>query len=296
MYLPKILMIGATGNVGQATIRALVNSKAPCEIIAAVRDVERGKLYLGEYKDLSYRHFDFEQPATFTPALEQVDVVFLMRPPSMADVVSYFSPLIKVLKKMAISVVFLSVHGAHRSRLIPHSRIERLIKNHHIPYTFVRPSYFMQNLTTTLYQDIRDRRKIVLPAGNAILNWIDAEDVAKVLTLILVNPAGHHQKIYELTGSENLDFYQVAEILNRFLRWRIRYRAMNPLAFYWRKRRENYPKDYLFMLTLLHVLPRFRKRPLVTNDYRMLTGESPSLLQDFAKRNAALLDIKGNDL
>lgn len=298
MILPKILIIGATGNVGQAVIRNLLTEEtaAPCQLVAGVRDIARGKLHLGEYADLEYCHFDFEEPSTFEAAIEGMDAVFLMRPPSLVDIPRYFEPLVQALKIKATPVVFLSVHGVERSRLIPHNKIERLIKRQGIPHVFVRPSYFMQNLTTTLYQDIRDKRRIVLPAGNAVFNWIDVEDIARVVALILPNFQAHTNKVYELTGSENLDFYQVAEVLNRFLRWRIRYHAMNPVAFYWRKRRENYPRGYLFMLTLLHVLPRFEKTPLITNDYRMLTGESPSLLQDFAKRNAPLLNVKGNDL
>jgi uncharacterized protein YbjT (DUF2867 family) len=297
MYLPKILILGATGNVGHAVIQQLVQREAACELFAGVRDLEKGKLFLGEYTQLQYRHFDFKDPRSFEAALQNIDRVFLMRPPSIADVPRYFAPLVNALKAAGTKlVVFLSVHGAERSRFIPHHKIERLIEQQGLAHVFIRPSYFMQNLTTTLYQDIRDRRRIILPAGNALFNWIDVQDVAKVIALVLLTPQLHLNKSYELTGSENLNFYQVTEILNRFLRWPIRYRAMNPIFFYWRKRRENYPKDYLFVLTLLHVLPRFMKEPLISDDYFVLTGESPSLLQDFAKREAHLLNVKGNDV
>ncbi len=297
MSLPKILIIGATGNVGQAVIHTLVQRDGEYELFAGVRDLERGKLHLGAYTQLQYRQFDFEDSRSFGAALQGIDRVFLMRPPSLADIPRYFEPLVQAMKAAGTKlVVFLSVHGAERSRIIPHNKIERLIQRHGLTHVFIRPSYFMQNLTTTLYQDIRDRRKIVLPAGNAVFNWIDVKDVGKVIALVLDEAAAHANKVYELTGSENLNFYQVVEILNRFLRWRIRYHPMNPLAFYWRKRRENYPKEYLLVLTMLHVLPRFGGNPIITNDYRMLTGESPSLLQDFAKRNAQLLNVKGNDV
>jgi len=64
---------------------------------------------------------------------------------------------------MVNQVVFLSVQGAEKSKVIPHNRIESLIIEYGMEYIFLRPGYFMQNLTTTLLPDIIKRRQIFLP-------------------------------------------------------------------------------------------------------------------------------------
>lgn len=84
----------------------------------------------------------------------EVQYLFLMRPTQITDVPTYFNPLIGIINKSNIKVIFLSVQCADKMSYVPHSKIEKLIKNNDIPYIFVRPSYFMSNLTTTLYDEI----------------------------------------------------------------------------------------------------------------------------------------------
>lgn len=43
-------------------------------------------------------------------------------------------------------------------------------------WTFLRPSYFDQNLSTVFASDIRERDQIVVPAGNGRTAFIDALD------------------------------------------------------------------------------------------------------------------------
>ena len=46
------------------------------------------------------------------------------------------------------------MQGVEKNKIIPHHKIEKLIVVSKIPFTFLRPAYFMQNFTTTLSNDI----------------------------------------------------------------------------------------------------------------------------------------------
>ena len=88
-------------------------------------------------------------------------------------------------------IAFLSVVGADRNKLIPHSKIENYILNLGIDYTFVRPCFFMQNLTTIHRKEILENNKVYIPAGNTPVNYIDVRDVARLffpqtINLILI--------------------------------------------------------------------------------------------------------------
>ena len=125
-------------------------------------------------------NFDFEQPDTFDNALKAIDTIFLLRPPHIDDIEKYFRPLIQKIKEHNVKeLVFLSVQGAEKSKVIPHNKIERLIQEYKLDYVFLRPSYFMQNLTTTLLDDIKTKRQVILPSGKAKFNWIDIENIAE---------------------------------------------------------------------------------------------------------------------
>lgn len=91
-----------------------------------------------------------------------IDTIFLLRPPHLSDIDTYFKPLIFKIKDTNIKqIVFLSVQGAEKSKAIPHNKIERLINENELDFIFLRPSYFMQNLTTILIDDIKTKREIV---------------------------------------------------------------------------------------------------------------------------------------
>lgn len=60
----KILITGATGNVGEEVIYYLNKLNYKCEVIIAVRDVENAKKKLSKDYKLLYRPFDFKDQTT----------------------------------------------------------------------------------------------------------------------------------------------------------------------------------------------------------------------------------------
>ncbi|MDR0272552.1 MAG: NAD(P)H-binding protein, partial [Clostridiales bacterium] len=123
----RVLITGATGNVGKEVIGSLLKIGQSHSVVAGVQDVEESKMYFTDM-DVQLQHFDFEDNATFRPAFDNCDILFLLRPPQISDVKRYFVPLIEAAKQTRIKhIVFLSVQGAENSKFIPHHKIERLI-------------------------------------------------------------------------------------------------------------------------------------------------------------------------
>src|SRR5690606_28169323 len=114
---------------------------------AGVRDVER---CLSADPGNRYVHLDFERPGTYGPALEGMRKVFLVRPPHLTDVKGIFEPFVQACSQAGVvQIVFLSLLGTEHNPFPPHHRIERVIRESGIAYTFIRPGFFMQNLSTT---------------------------------------------------------------------------------------------------------------------------------------------------
>ena len=61
-------------------------------------------------------------------------------------------------------MVFLSLQGAEKNPVVPHAAIEKWLRSSGIRWTFVRASFFHQNLSTTHLTDVRDRSTIMVPA------------------------------------------------------------------------------------------------------------------------------------
>jgi len=281
----RILITGATGNVGQAVIHYLYEQNTQHEIVAGVRDVVKGQKQLAAFPDLQFSAFDFADQATFARALKGTQRIFLLRPPQLADVEQYFRPLVEAMKESGVKeVVFLSVQGAERSKVIPHNKIERLKQEYGLPYIFLRPSYFMQNLTTTLLPQIREENRITLPSGKAKFNWIDVQDIGEAAAILLERFDDFENQAYELTGYENLNFEAVADLMSDVLEHTIEYRSINPIRFYFRKRKQSMEKGFALVMTLLHFLPRLQAEPNISTFYEELTGKEPIRLRAFLER------------
>ncbi|WP_334058410.1 NmrA family NAD(P)-binding protein [Polaribacter sp. P097] len=289
--MSKILITGATGNIGFELIGFLSQLESPKNIVAGVRDIDRAKAKFHKYSGLEYTHFDFTNPETVVNALNGIEKVFLLRPPNIANVDKYFKPfLTKIKEKKVNKIVFLSVQGVEKSKVIPHHKIEQLIINNKLDYVFIRPSYFMQNLTTTLLADIQNNREIILPSGNAKFNWVDIKNIAEAAA-ILLNQFDHYKnQIFEITGLENKSFETVTSIINSVITHPIKYRNVSPFHFYRIKKQQGLPRGMIIVMLLLHYLPRFQKEPKISSSYKKLTGKNPTDLKTFIEREKVLLD------
>jgi len=283
--MKHILITGATGNVGSEVIKSIFSRGTDSKIIAGVRNIPGAKQQFQDFKDLDYRDFDFEDPQTFDRSLDNIDCLFLLRPPHISDVEKYFKPLIqKITGKGIKQVVFLSVQGAEKSKIIPHNKIERLIRDSGSDFIFLRPGYFMQNLTTSLLKDIQEKREIILPAGKAKFSWIDISNIGETAAILLDNFELHKNKEIDLTGSENLDFYAVSETLSVVTGTEVRYINVNPLKFFRIKKREGLNSGLIIVMIMLHFVPRLQKEPGLSDNYEILTGKKPTSLREFAER------------
>lgn len=281
----RILITGATGNVGIETINFLFQYLSDEEIIAGVRNIEKAQCLYPELKNLMYRYFDFEDADSYKSAFEGIDVLFLLRPPQIADVDKVFFPMVESVCQCGISkVVFLSVQGAEKMSFIPHAKIEKLIRKNNLQYVFLRPSYFMQNLTTTLADDIKNR-KIVLPAGKAKFNWVDVINIGEVAAKVLLDFRRYCNQALEITGSQNLSFDEVVLIINSTLNTDLKYESPNLIRFFRYKKSQGVVIPMIMVMIMLHFLPRFQKPPHISNNYLKITGKNPTLLSEFVKRD-----------
>ena len=286
--MKKILITGATGNIGFEVIRSLSNSFSQFDVVAGVRNLQKDSRKLIDYK-ISFIRFDFTEIGTYKSALENVNVLFLLRPPQIVEVARYFKPLIRVAKESGIEhIVFLSVQGVENNRIIPHNKIEKLIVESGIPYTFLRPAYFMQNFSTTLLNDLVFKKTIFLPAGNSRFTLIDIRDIGAVASKILTEPTMHFNKSYELTCNEKLTFKEMAQILSDCTEVTIRYQSPDLLNFILTKRKEKMPLMFILVMIMLHYFPQFKQEPKITDWVYKITGRQPFTFQQFVEDNDVL--------
>jgi len=279
--MDKILITGATGNVGLSTVRYLLSQKEQdYEVVAAVRDIESAKKLEG-ISQASLVNFEFDEPATYAEALKGVNKILLIRPNQVSDVSKHIFPFLDQVEKSAVNhIVFVSIVGAERKRIFANHRIEAHLKKMSVPHTIVRPSLYMQNLITMHGQEIRQNDSIYIPAGAGMVNYIDARDVARVVAELLTKPGSEGQE-YEITGREPMDFYKIAGMFSKELGREIKYARPLTIKFIRQKMRDKKDMHFIVTLSLLYGAARNGKMGHVSNVFKELTGEDPRRLEDF---------------
>lgn len=276
----KILVTGAPGNVGTELVRAL-QAVAPADTRIAAWDVETARKAFGGNADIVA--FDFLKPETFGPAFEGVDRLFLVRPPQLANVERDIAPAVRFAVRAGVKhVVFLSIQGVEKNRVVPHHKIEELLRSLPVRWTFLRASFFMQNLSTTHRAEIRDRGEIGLPVGRARTSFIDTRDIAAVAARMLTDD-GRESRAYTLTGGEALDYYEVAATLSEVLGRPIRYTHPSIPAFVIQQRRAGRPLGFTLVMAALYTITRLGNASQVTPDVQQLLGRAPISFRAFAE-------------
>lgn len=279
----KILVTGASGNVGRYVVQyALDNGQ---EITVAGTCVEKLSEIFGH--KVKVVPFDFTDPNTFCGALEDVDRVFIMRPPHLGKPED-LKPFIDALKDHGgIKLVsFLSLLGVENNPIPPHHKIEKYIEKANLPYCHIRPSFFMQNISGIHSFEIKHFNRIVVPVKRALTSFIDAEDIGEITAKVLSEPESHQNRGYSITGSKAIDYWEVAKILSKQLGKEIIYANPKPsfAKKYWIEIR-GLEKEYSNVMGMLYRMTRWGAAKKVTPVFEQVMGKKAQTFEQFVKKN-----------
>ncbi|WP_193143153.1 hypothetical protein [Meridianimarinicoccus sp. MJW13] len=268
----NILVTGASGNVGREVV---------CQLQAAGHQVFAGQRQLARTRQDGVTPVQVDFEAGIGPA-PGFDAIFLMRPPHLTDP-DLFETFLQPHDRKT-RVVFLSVQGAGEKSYLPHAKIEKRIAGMGFDHVFLRPSYFMDNLLTTLWPELEKNRRIYLPAGRLELDWISVRDVATVAGAVLTG-AVSEPAITICTGRAT-GFDAVCQTLNRVAGAQVSYQPASLPGFVRYSRKTGMRWPFIGVMLLLHFLPRFgRQRLDDPGPTQAVLGRPPETLEAFVARH-----------
>jgi uncharacterized protein YbjT (DUF2867 family) len=212
----RILITGATGNVGSAVLDNLGSTDA--NLRALTREESNAKSL--RERGVEAVVGDFLEPETLGPALENVSTVFLLTP-IHPEQVPQATNVIRAARQSGNDprIVRLSVHQASHeapTRISrQHAEIEDELISSGLPYTLLRPQSYMQNTLATA-PTVASEGRIYQPFEDGRLGMIDARDIGEVAAKVLTED-GHEGRTYTLTGPAAISFYDVAGALGEVL-------------------------------------------------------------------------------
>ncbi|MBB4907256.1 NAD(P)H-binding protein [Actinophytocola algeriensis] len=182
-----IVVTGATGNVGQPLVAALV---------AAGEEVTAVSRRAVEVPGAKVVQADLANPASLRPALTGAEVVFLLTAGDLLG--ADLAPVLSEVRSSGVGrVVLLSSQGVGSGHHPP--ALEDAVRASGLRWTILRPGGFHSN-TLRWAESVRAHREVAAPFGDTALPTIDPVDIAAVAATVLRDPAAHEGQTYELTG------------------------------------------------------------------------------------------------
>lgn len=228
-----ILLTGITGNNGGATATALLAKGV--KFRAMVRDLDKAAAWAD--KGVELVKGDMEDTASIKAALQGIDRAVLILP-NGEDQERLERNFIDTAREVDLPwILKLSSPEAVRGTTSPiplaHIASEDAIMASGMNWTFVRPSFFMQNFRSSLGA-ARKTGKLSMPMGNGTVALTDTanagEFIAKVLTD--ADSSQHYSKCYDITGPDPvMNFHDIAKVIGEVIGQDVEYDDCDADAF-----------------------------------------------------------------
>jgi uncharacterized protein YbjT (DUF2867 family) len=227
--------------------------------------------------------FDWENPITWEGALKGMESVYITFQPDLA--VPGASEAIEAFTKQAVKsgikkVVLLSGKGE-----IEAQKCEEIVKNSGLEWTIVRASWFNQNFSESFFLDPILAGHVALPKNEALVPYVDANDIADVVVEALLNEE-HNGNTYELTGPRTLTFSDVVKEISTATGKDIQFTSISMEEYNAMMKEFNVPEDYLWLINYLFEEVLVESNSIVTNDIEKVLGRKPIDFAIYAKETA----------
>ena len=228
--MKRILITGATGQVGSRTIDRLLKEK-DVEIVAAVRSAQKAAAF--QDRGIATVMLDLDDESTLLPALQGIHTLFVLTGYTV-DMLKQSKALLDNAKKAGVEhVVHLGACGRDDTTVAHwgwHQFVERYIEWCGFSFTHLRPETFMQNLLSYGGEKTIKHGVVNAFVKDARLSWVDVDDVAEVAALSLAHPEVHGGQTYRM-GYDAMSFGELAELMTAIVGQPFRYEPLPPEVF-----------------------------------------------------------------
>jgi NAD(P)H dehydrogenase (quinone) len=283
MTQSTFLIAGATGDTGRNVTKILTGQGLPVRALVH-REDERSQalramgaeVVVGDLSDLD----------AVRQVMEGIQAAYFVYPiePGLIEATVFFAQAAKEAGvKSIVNMSQISARSDSKSHAARnHWVAERVFDWSGVPVTHLRPTYFAQWLLYPHFiSSIKKHGAISLPFGNGRHAPIAAEDQARVIAAILLDPVAHQGKTYPLYGPVEMDQAGIAAAVGEALGRKVVYQPIEIDEYRARLESVGMPAHRIQHLCAVAVDYRNGIFAGTNNVIEDITGQPPMTVQAF---------------
>ncbi|WP_298145765.1 SDR family oxidoreductase [Flavobacterium sp.] len=213
----KILVTGASGNLGKATLNYLATQVAQTDLIGLVRDKEKAKDL--QENGIELRVGDYDNYDSLVAAFTGIDKVLLVSAVAFVDRFAQHKNVIDAAKQSGVKhLVFTSVQRSNKLDFVIEGNTqsdidtENYLKKSGLNYTVLKNGLYAETIPLYLgFAFLQSGAKIALKEGDGKIAFATRNDLAEAAAKVLLTNNYHNSELL-LTGGEALTFSEVTKI------------------------------------------------------------------------------------
>ena len=210
-----IAITGATGQLGQHVIEALLKTVPAGQIVAIVRNPAKAEAL--RQQGVVVRQADYTDEAAFTAALNGVDKLLLISSSEVGQRAAQHQNVINAAKAAGVKfIAYTSLLHADTSPLglhVEHVQTEKALAESGVPYALLRNGWYTENYLASAPPAL-EHGVFIGAAGEGKIAAATRADYAAAAAKV-VSEEGHAGNVYELAGDSAWTLSELAAELSR---------------------------------------------------------------------------------
>lgn len=283
-----ILVTGATGNLGKATINSLLDRGISAKNIAAlVRDESKSAEL--KSKGIQVRIGDYQNFESLKSAFQNVDKLLLISSSSeIAQRLEQHKNVINAASETGVGHIIYTSFDMKDLRgsimfgdVQYHADTSDYLKQIAVPYTLMENTLYADLIPIISGNNIFDQG-ISIPAGSGKVPFLPITEMAEAIAVVLTT-SGHEKKEYIIAAETAFSFAEIAELISEISGTAVAYNQTNIMSYVAQLVQQGIPGDDAEYLS--RYAGAIAKGEFDTNksDVKQLLGRSPISLKDFLR-------------
>lgn len=282
-----ILVTGATGHFGNATINFLLEKGVNAsQISALVRNEESADEF--KNKGVNTLIGDYDNYNSLVTAFTGVEQLLFVSSSDIMKRTAQHQNVINAAKEAGVEhLIYTSFQRRSESETSPlwivaqsHIQTEKWLKESGINYTILRNNLYMDFLPGFIGEKVAETGVIFVPAENGKVSAVLRSEMAEAAASILATD-GHIGKEYDFTNAEAVTYQEIAKTVSEAIGKPINY--ISPSVEEYGKTLSSYgvPAEIVGIFSSFAVAQAQGELDVESTDLEKLLGRKPTSVKDF---------------